>query len=97
MNKPYHLRVIVPTPGNAVPLSDTPRPVLEVHIQSLLENTGYICVGGPGVRARAGERNSPSMDAKETFSWKQPTDLSHWWIDATVADEGVCVLAIIDA
>mgnify|MGYP001591235944 CR=1 FL=1 len=95
--KPYNARVVVPIPGRCVQLSDTPQGVLEIHVQSLIENTGYVCIGGPGVRARAGERNSPHMDAGETFSWKLPTDLSQWWIDATVANEGVCILGIVDA
>ncbi len=94
--KPYNSAVIVLNPGKCVPLSDSPKRVLELHVQSLIENTGYVCIGGPGVRARAGERNSPQMDAGETFSWKQPTDLSWWYVDATVANEGVCILATID-
>ena len=94
--RPYNARVIVLTARKAVPLSDKPQRVLELHLQSLKENTGLICVGGPGVLAAAGERNSPSMEAGETFSWKVPTDLTWWWIDATVANEGVCILATVD-
>ena len=93
--KPYSKRVIVLTPGTCVPLSDTPQRVTGLHVQSLIENTGYVNIGGPGVRVRAGERNSPHMDAGETFSWG-PTDLSWRWIDATVANEGVCILATVD-
>lgn len=94
--KPINRRVVVNTPGIPVPLSDKPEMVNEIHVQSLVENTGYICIGGPGVRARSGERNSPHMDAGETFSWKVPTDLSQWWIDSTVALEGVCILGTVD-
>lgn len=94
--KAYNTRVIVLIPGTPVPLSDVPKAVQELHVQALLENTGIVCIGATGVRARAGERNSPHMDPGETFSWKLPFDLSWWWIDATVANEGVCILAIID-
>lgn len=93
--KPYNARVIVPTARTAVPLSYSPKLVSELHLQALSENTGKICVGGPGVLATSGERNSPHLNAGENFSWKVPTDLSWWWIDATVANEGVCILAIV--
>lgn len=94
--KPLNRRIFVNAVGTPVPLSDKPEIVNELHVQALAENTGYICIGGPYVRARSGERNSPHMDAGETFSWKTPTDLSKWWIDATVALEGVCILGTVD-
>ena len=93
--RPYTSRVIVSTPGKAMPLSNTSLRVNEFHAQALAENTGYICMGDMNVRARAGERNSPHMDAGETFSWKESTDLSWWWIDASIANEGICILATI--
>lgn len=90
--KPYNARVIVNTPGTAVPLSEAPMRAITVTVVAFAANTEDVHIGARGVRARAGEANGLPIAAREAFTWND-VDLSEIWIDAEVALEGVSCLA----
>ena len=93
--RPINSRIIVNTPGTPRPLSEGSRSVVTVTITALAANTTAIHVGGPAVRARAGEANGLPMSGgtrpdSATFN---SVDLADIWIDAINAGDGVSFLA----
>ena len=86
-----HGRQIVTTPGTAVQLSTDMTTYSRVMFQPMRSNTGFIGVGGPSVRIRDGEQNTPSFvggDQPDDFDFSS-VRLSDLWLDATVENEGV--------
>jgi hypothetical protein len=92
---PRNARIIVPTPGKAVPLSDYSLPVKTVTVSALAGNTTAVAIGGASVRARAGEMNGLPMSGgtrPDMWTWTD-VDLGTIWVDAITANEGVSYLA----
>lgn len=106
--KPFNARVVILTPGKPQPLCELPKLVKTVTIFALAANTGVIHVGGPGVRAAEGSANgyhliggSNHVGRPDALTLPPPgipyeaIDLNDWWIDATVAGEGVSIVACL--
>ena len=94
--KPYNARIVILTPGKPQALSETPRPVKTVTVAALAENTTAVHIGGPNVRARAGEANGLPMlvtSSRPDTATFDDVDLSQIWIDAITASEGISFLA----
>ena len=92
---PRNARVVVSTPGKAIPLCDYSMPVKTVTVAALAANTTAIAIGGASVLARAGEMNGLPMNGgtrPDMWTWTD-VDLSTIWIDAITANEGVSYLA----
>lgn len=93
--KPINNRVVILTPGKPQALSEFSRQVSTVTVSALAANTTAIHIGGPNVRARAGEANGLPMSGgtrpdSATFN---NVDLFDIWIDAITASEGCSYLA----
>jgi hypothetical protein len=96
----YNNRVIVPTPGKPVRLSDAPITVRAVTIAAFPANATRVCLGNESVRAADGELNAlPLVGGVRPDTHTPPypqTDLSTIWVDAVTANEGVVVAGWID-
>ena len=93
--KPYNARIIVLTPGVAVPLSEQPVNVVSVTVAAFPGNATAVYIGGPSVRARAGEQNGLPVNGgtrPDMWTWAN-VNLADIWIDACTANEGVSLLA----
>jgi hypothetical protein len=92
---PLNARVIVLTPGQPVPLSQQPLVVRMVTVAAIPGNTNVVYLGGANVRARVGEQNALPVNGgarPDMWTWAD-VDLSHIWIDAVTALDGVTWLA----
>lgn len=90
-----HGRQIVTTIGTPVQVAPDTTTYSRVTFQALRANTGYVAIGGYGVRARNGEQNAILLLGgttleMQTFSNVRLADL---WVDATVANDGVAFVA----
>lgn len=89
-SSPGNVRKTVTTAGTAEKLSATALPIRRAVVCALSTNTGVVVVGGSGVIAAAGTRNSPYLNAGDTIELGS-VDLSAVYVDSTVNGEGVAV------
>lgn len=87
---PGNIRKTVTTAGTAVKLNSSSLPVRRAVVCALATNTGQVVVGGAGVIAAVGTRNSPYLNAGDTLELGA-VDLTNVYIDSTVNSEGVTV------
>jgi len=94
-------RKTVTTPGTAVQLSISLKAAVEVLVSALSTNTGIVCVGGSSVLATAGSESGVLLKPGETariyggMSCEGGLlDLTSLYLDAAVAGEGICYLAL---
>ena len=94
--RPINSRVIVNTPGVPRPLSEQSRKVSTVPVTALAATTTAIHIGGPNVRARAGEANGLPMSGgtRPDSATFDNVDLFDFYIDAITASEGCSYLAL---
>ena len=86
-----HGRQIVTTIGTAVQVSTDTTVWSRIDCQALYSNSGYVCIGGPGVRARSGECNAILLKGGTSLERQVFTNtaLSSLWIDADTANDGI--------
>lgn len=85
-----NLRVVTGTAGAAVKLNATSLPVRRATVCALEENVGVVNVGGSGVLAAQGTRNSAPLKALDSRELG-PCDLSTVYVNSTANAEGVTV------
>ena len=90
-----HGRQIVSTPGIPVQVAYDPTVYASVTFQALFANTGYIALGGFGVRARDGEQNALLLKGGTSLEMQVFHNVRLWdlYMDATVANDGVAWVA----
>lgn len=94
MVRPFAGRQIVRTVGVAMQLSAAPFPVNGAVITAFSANTDDIHLGPDGVSAASGVTNGYILRPGQSQPLPE-TDLSWWWIDGKVANEGVSIGAMV--
>lgn len=87
---PGNIRKVTVTAGTRVPLSASSLRVRRAVVCALATNTGVVVPGGSGVVAAVGTRNSPYLNAGDTFDLGA-VDLAAVYLDSTANAEGVTV------
>ena len=95
MSRPVSDRKTVFVVQKAEPLAPSSMPVECAYVTALIDNSKPVYIGARNVSARASHENGYPLRPGTTLILPQ-TDLSWWWIDTTVADEGVTVLARVE-
>ena len=70
-------------------------PVLRCDVTALPTNTGTIWIGDRDVCAIAGMERGAPLGSNEQYTIPE-SNLKDWYVDASVADEGVAFLAEIE-
>lgn len=102
--KPVQWNIYVRTLGHPVPLSGSSYKVLRFRLSPLLVNREFVVLGDDRVYAAFDRTTNDAVGRKiwpgtEPTEWienpipGEPLDLSEWFVDARIADEGVEVFA----
>lgn len=95
-------RLVVPTPGTPVALSEAAeledyasRPVRGLTLVALPTNTGRVAFGGSTIDAADATLNGGWLDTGDNADIPAGADLSQWFVDAENAGEGVSFYGVV--